>query len=189
MLTISESGASYFNWAHEEVPAIENWHLDFFSQQPHINGIFATDFILNEADGEAYAFENNPRLGSCSCNFLPVENMAKRILTPVDTGKPYKDQLVKAPIDKTGNYILMNEIFKLLEPTYYDRPFESLGDFFSRLQSFFALLRHSRDPLIDGSDIMPFLMFNYFQMPTLLIDVLASGKHWKKVDFQIGKVV
>ena len=98
--------------------------------------------------------------------------MAKKILTPVDTGLSRKLQMIKAPVDETGNYILMNEVFKLLEPTYYDRPVESLGDFFSRLQSFFALLRHSRDPLIDGSDIMPFLMFNYFQVPTLLIDVL-----------------
>ena len=115
--------------------------------------------------------------------------MAKKILDPIDTGVSHQEQMVKAPVDETGCYILMNEVFKLLEPTYYDRPFESLGDFLSRLRTFFGLLRHSRDPLIDGSDIMPFLMFNYFQVPTLLIDVLASGKQWKKVDFQIGKVV
>lgn len=36
---------------------------------------------------------------------------------------------------------------------------------------------------------MPFLMFNYFQVPNLLIDTLMGGYKWKKVDFQIGKVV
>ena len=83
----------------------------------------------------------------------------------------------------------MNEIFKLIEPTYYDTPISSISDLFGRLKSFMKLVCSGKDPLIDGNDIMPFIMFNYFQVPVLLIDVLASGNQWKKVDFQIGKVV
>lgn len=46
------------------------------------------------------------------------------------------------PVEGDGfaTYILMNEIFKLIEPTYYSAPYVSISDFFSRLIAFFKLL-------------------------------------------------
>jgi len=32
-------------------------------------------------------------------------------------------------------------------------------------------------------------MINFFQVPMLLVDTLIAGRPWKKIDFQIGKVV
>ena len=189
LLSTSRSSPSHFNWKQEDVQQIEEWHLNFFSKQPDVSGIFTTDFILNRADNEVYAFENNPRLGSLSSLLLPVDNIAKQMLKPVDTGVSFKSQLLKPPMEQFETYILMNEVFKLIEPKYYDTPYESVGDFFGRLKSFMKLVTFGKDPLIDGNDIMPFVMFNYFQVPVLLIDVLVSGNQWKKVDFQIGKVV
>lgn len=80
-------------------------------------------------------------------------------------------------------YILMNEIFKLIEPTYYSEPYTGFGDICARVCNFFKLVARAQDPLCDGADIMPFLMFNYFQVPNLLIDTLMGGYQWKKVDF------
>lgn len=69
----------------------------------------------------------------------------------------------------------MNEIFKLIEPTYYSSPYASFNDFCQRLSGFIRLVVTAQDPLIDGADIMPFFMFNYFQVPNLLIDTLIDG--------------
>ena len=77
LLTTSESSPSHFNYKQTDNHKIEEWHLNFFSKQPDVSGIFTTDFILNRSDGEVYAFENNPRLGSLSSLLLPVDNIAK----------------------------------------------------------------------------------------------------------------
>ena len=37
-------------------------------------------------------------------------------------------------------YILMNEIFKLIEPTYYSEPYVSFGDICARFSSFMTLV-------------------------------------------------
>merc|ERR1711907_164354 len=103
-------------------------------------------------------------------------------MTPVDTDKPVQ---ITMPVEGSGfaTYILMNEVFKLIEPTYYAEPFKDLSDCVARLGAFLKLLAFAQDPLIDGADPMPFLMFNYFQVPHLLMDVLRGGHQWKKVDF------
>lgn len=46
------------------------------------------------------------------------------------------------PVEGDGfeTYILMNEIFKLIEPTYYSKPYVSMSDFFTRLSAFSKLL-------------------------------------------------
>jgi len=190
MLTMSKSSASHFNYEHIDMPCIRTWHQDFFGKQPDVHGLFTIDFILSDRDGLPYAFECNPRLGSLSSLLLPVENIVDVIMRPIDKDKSLHEQL-NMPKEGSGfeTYILMNEIFKLIEPTYYSEPFANFADVCTRTKGFFNLVTRAKDPLIDGADIMPFLMFNYFQVPNLLIDTLIGGNQWKKVDFQIGKVV
>lgn len=46
------------------------------------------------------------------------------------------------PVEGDGfqTYIMMNEIFKLIEPTYYSTPYAGLSDFATRLIEFIKLL-------------------------------------------------
>ena len=45
------------------------------------------------------------------------------------------------------------------------------------------------DPIFDPEDMLPFIMIHFFQMPFLLLDTFVAHRPWKKIDFQIGKVV
>ena len=184
LLTMSKSSASHFNYEHIDMPCIRKWHQEFFGKQLDVTGLFTTDFILSNKNGKLYAFETNPRLGSLSSLLLPIEDVAEVIMKPTDSGIGLNKQMTM-PEEGTGfeTFILMNEIFKLIEPTYYSEPFADLSDFYGRLSGFFRLVATANDPLIDGGDIMPFLMFNYFQVPNLLIDTFMEGCPWKKVDF------
>jgi len=42
---------------------------------------------------------------------------------------------------------------------------------------------------LDPRDPLPFLLRNHLQLPMLLLDTLAENNEWKKLDFNIGKVV
>ena len=128
-----------------------------------MHGIFTTDFIMSDRDGKPYPIETNPRLGSMCSLLIPVENIVDVIMAPIDKDKSVHSQLIM-PKEGSGfeTYILMNEIFKLIEPTYYSQPYESFTDICTRVKNFMWLVVKAQDPLIDGADIMPFIMFNYF---------------------------
>ena len=73
LLTMSKSSASHFNYEHIDMESIRVWHEKFFSKQRDVNGIFTTDFLMNEDNGKIYPIETNPRLGSLFSLFLSVD--------------------------------------------------------------------------------------------------------------------
>lgn len=90
LLTMSKSSASHFNYEHINMESIRVWHEKFFSKQRDVNGVFTTDFLMNEDNGKIYPIETNPRLGSLFSLFLSVDAdkiINETILKPIDMTK------------------------------------------------------------------------------------------------------
>jgi len=182
MYTVTRSSASCFNWYIEENEKIKTW-MHNFARRLKINGIFTNDFIVDKHDGIPYAIECNPRLGSQVSLFHGNKNMADII-----TGNYPQKQI--EPISKKSTYTLLNEIFVLLDPTYYaDEEMGQNKALLERLCNFMNTIMQGCDPIFDEEDLLPFFMINFFQMPILLLDTAINNRPWKKIDFQIGKIV
>jgi hypothetical protein len=146
-----------------------------------ISGCFTNDFIVDKHDGVAYAIECNPRLGSQVSLFHSNKDMAEIIM-----GNHSKKKI--EPVSRVPTYTTFNELFVLLDPNYYAEEGQNVS-FPARLSNFLTTIKEGCDPIFDAEDMLPFFMINFFQMPCLLIDTAISNRPWKKIDFQIGKVV
>jgi len=176
----TKSSSSCFNWKHDGSDQIKEWNLSF-AKKLKITGIFSIDFILDKHDGIAYAIECNPRLHSLVSLFHANDNMADVIMG-------HCPQKHIEPVSKMATYTTFNELFILLDPAYYadiNHKVNVLG----RLQNFVKTIREGYDPILDEEDLLPFFMINFFQIPVLLYDTYCANRPWKKIDFQIGKVV
>ena len=111
LYTCTKSTASCFNWNHEDNQQIKAW-ADGFAKKLKIDGIFTNDFIIDKYDGVAYAIECNPRLGSQVSLFHSQQDMADVIL-----GK-HAVKMVE-PKGDVPTYTTLNELFVLLDPSYY----------------------------------------------------------------------
>jgi len=157
--------------------------MQTFAKNLKINGIFTNDFIVDKHDNVAYAIECNPRLGSQVSLFHSNENMAEIIL-----GNHPQKQV--EPKSSVPTYTTFNDLFVVLDPDHYAD--EELGQNVglpARLWNFVKTVRGGCDPIFDEEDMMPFFMLHFFQMPVLLLDTAVANRPWKKIDFQIGKVV
>jgi len=180
--TVSKASASCFNWRMEQNEQIKNW-MYTFANKLEINGIFTNDFIVDKNDGIPYAIECNPRLGSQVSLLHANTNMADAII-----GLHSLNQI--EPVPGTSTYTTLNEVFVLLDPVNYaDKEFGQDKDLIGRLCNITRTLIEEVDPIFDEEDLLPFFMINFFQMPMLLIDTAIANRPWKKLDFQIGKVV
>ena len=56
------------------------------------------------------------------------------------------------------------------------------------LTSLKGLLR-GKDAIFDWRDPLPFLFVHHLQIPTLLLRDLREQRGWKRIDFNIGKLV
>jgi len=180
--TVSKSSASCFNWRMEQNEQIRNWMYSF-ADKLDINGIFTNDFIVDKHDGIPYAIECNPRLGS-QVSLLHATTKMADVITGLHAQKQIQ------PVFGTQTFTTMNEVFVLLDPdNYADKEFDQDKDFIGRLSRIIRTLTEQCDPIFDEEDLLPFFMINFFQMPMLLIDTAIANRPWKKLDFQIGKVV
>merc|ERR1712232_328938 len=154
-----------------------------FAKKIKINGIFTNDFIVDKHDGIPYAIECNPRLGSQVSLFHANENMADII-----TGNHPQKQI--EPSSSKFTYTMLNEVFVLLDPVYYaDEDMGQNKAVLGRIRNFTNTIMKGCDPIFDEDDLLPFFMINFFQIPILLINTAIATRPWKKIDFQIGKVV
>ena len=101
----------------------------------------------------------------------------------------HKNKMVEPSSDKP-TFTTLNELFVLLDPSYYaDEELNQNVSLDLRLVNFIKNLLTGCDPIFDEKDMLPFFMINFFQMPMLLMDTAIANRPWKKIDFQIGKVV
>jgi len=154
-----------------------------FAENLKINGIFTNDFIVDNNDGVPYAIECNPRLGSQVSLLHGTPNMADIII-----GLHPQKQI--EPASDASTYTTLNELFVLLDPeNYADEAFGQNKALTGRISNLIRTLMKENDPIFDEEDMLPFFMINFFQMPMLLLDTAIANRPWKKLDFQIGKVV
>jgi len=180
--TISKASGSCFNWYMVPNDKIKNW-MHTFADNLEINGIFTNDFIVDKNDGIPYAIECNPRLGSQVSLLHATPNMADIII-----GLHPQKQI--EPEIGTSTFTTMNELFVLIDPeNYADEVFGQNKALVGRLFNIIRAMTEQKDPIFDEEDMLPFFMINFFQMPLLLLDTAIANRPWKKLDFQIGKVV
>lgn len=110
--------------------------------------------MIEASTGEAFAIENNPRLGSNLATFILNTKMGESIL----------DQSNKTvyPVLDVSTYNIYNDWFRLVWPEYYG--YEKDLNLFAvqRLFNFIYSVFFKYDMILDGDDIMPFIALGYF---------------------------
>ncbi len=161
------SSAFQLNYASVDHPAIEAWVTAFVGALA-ITGQVSFDFIQN-ADGEVFAIECNPRAHSAITMFYDQPDMARAYLEDdVPTLRP-------SPSSRP-TYWTYNELWRVLS-----HPRTAL----ERLR----VMWHGKDAIFDLDDPLPFFMVHHLHMPSLLLHNLRRRKPWIRIDFNIGKLV
>ncbi len=161
-----ESSASQLNYAAVDKPEIRSW-VETFVSGLGVTGQFSFDFI-EDADGQVYAIECNPRTHSAITLFHNHPGVASAYLEP--------DRPVITPLPGARpTYWIYHEVWRLL--THRGRR--------DRIKA----ILHGKDAIFAWWDPLPYLMVHHLQIPALLIDNLRRRRGWTKIDFNIGKLV
>jgi hypothetical protein len=161
-----ESSAVQLNYAFADRPAIHTW-VTRFAGALGITGQVSFDFI-EAADGQVYAIECNPRTHSAITMFHDHPELAAAYL-----GDHHRE-IVPLPTS-TPTYWIYHELWRLLRGP----------DRLRRLR----VIARGRDAIFAGWDPLPYLGVYHLQIPALLIDNLRHRKGWRRIDFNIGKLV
>ena len=88
------------------------------------------------------------------------------------------------PLSGVSTYTTLNELFVLLDPSYYaDEELDQNVNLSLRLVNFLKTILTGTDPIFDEKDMLPFFMINFFQMPMLLFSTAFANRPFKKIDF------
>jgi predicted ATP-grasp superfamily ATP-dependent carboligase len=163
----AESSAFQINYEMVDKPEIEAWVRDFVGEL-EFTGQVSFDF-MEASDGRVYAIECNPRTHSAITMFHDHPGLADAYLdddvagiTPLAGSKP--------------TYWIYHELWRLIT-----EPVNALP----RLHTIFR----GKDAVFDWNDPLPFLLLHHLQIPWLLVQSLARGQDWIRIDFNIGKLV
>ena len=168
-----ESSAFQVNYEMVEKPAIRAW-VETFVKAQGLTGQVSFDFI-EEADGQVFAIECNPRTHSAITMLYDHPGVAAAYL-----GDGYADTLsarrvvVPTPTSRP-TYWLYHELWRLLTgPERADR---------------LSTVLAGKDAIFDPADPLPFFVEHHVQIPWLLVQNLRRRGSWIRVDFNIGKLV
>lgn len=161
-----ESSAVQLNYRYVHKPEIRSW-VERFAQATGVTGQISFDFIEG-ADGRPHAIECNPRTHSAITMFHDHPDVAHAYLTdghPTITPMP----------DSTPTYWIYHELWRLLRGP----------DRLRRLR----VIARGRDAIFASWDPLPYLGVYHLQIPALLISNLRQRRGWRRIDFNIGKLV
>jgi predicted ATP-grasp superfamily ATP-dependent carboligase len=161
-----ESSAVQLNYAHVDKPEIRSW-VQCFVHALQLSGQVSFDFI-EDAGGQVYAIECNPRTHSAITMFHDHAALARAYLTD---GYP---EITPRPSARP-TYWIYHELWRLLRGPHRWR----------RLQ---VILRGT-DAVFAFWDPLPYLALHHLQIPALLVDNLRRRRGWTRIDFNIGKLV
>ncbi|MDG4666188.1 ATP-grasp enzyme [Mycobacterium sp. 236(2023)] len=161
-----ESSAFQVNYAHVDKPEIQSW-VNTFVAGLGLTGQVSFDFI-EDADGDAYAIECNPRTHSAITMFYDDGRVAPAYL---EAGHPR----IVPDADARATYWIYHEVWRLL--TQKDRR--------KRLRTILS----GKDAIFDRNDPLPYLLVHHLQIPSLLMHNLRRRRGWSRIDFNIGKLV
>jgi predicted ATP-grasp superfamily ATP-dependent carboligase len=168
-----ESSAFQVNYEHVDEPEIEDWVRKFVGDL-NVSGQVSFDFIRAGDDGRIYAIECNPRTHSAITIFRDSVAVTEAYLGCAESTVAMPSAASSKP-----TYWLYHELWRIL--TNLVRP----KIVYERVQ----VLVQGRDAVFDWRDPLPFLMLHHFQIPLLLITDIWLQKGWKRIDFNIGKLV
>lgn len=154
-------------------PEIKKW-VEEFCKAKKITGCICFDFIEDDASGEVYCIECNPRLHSAITSYHMQANLERAIRGAMEDQSQLSEP-AEPPISSTHVYWLYNEIakFALFQ--------QSLGEFINTLWT-------GKDAVFDASDPWPFFMLNHCQMPIMLFRAVISGKRWNITNYCLGQL-
>lgn len=167
------SSAFQINYEHKNILDIENW-VRQFGIGMKLTGQASFDFIRANDDGQFYAIECNPRTHSAITLFCDWKQLAGAYIDQ----NTHAETVIPRAKDKS-TYWFYHEIWRIL--CSLNRPHYVL----QRVKTIYR----GRDAVFDQNDPLPFLMLHHWHIPLLLCRSLWSGKSWKKIDFNIGKLV
>jgi hypothetical protein len=160
-----ESSAFQLNYAMADVPEIDAWVRRFVGALG-LTGQVSFDFIRT-GDGRLFAIECNPRTHSAITMFYDHPDVARAYL---------QDGVAEIRPIGRPTYWLYHELWRLVTRPRHAR---------RRLRT----IASGKDAIFDWADPLPFLLVHHAQIPSLLLDNLRRGKHWVRIDFNIGKLV
>lgn len=161
-----ESSPAQVNYHNVDKPEIHLW-VETFVKNLNLSGQVSFDFIESR-DGRVYAIECNPRTHSAITMFHDHPELAAAYL---DDGHP----LVTPNHDARPTYWIYHELWRLLRHP-------------GRRKTLATILR-GRDAIFTRWDPVPYLMVHHLQIPALLWANLRTRKGWRRIDFNIGKLV
>ncbi|MEL6813990.1 MAG: ATP-grasp enzyme [Cyanobacteria bacterium J06598_3] len=168
-----ESSAFQVNYKSVDKPEITDWVRQFAAGLT-LTGQASFDFIEAYDDGKVYAIECNPRTHSAITMFYNEPAVAAAYLGTSPLSAPVQPRPNSQP-----TYWIYHEIWRLLKCLHRPRAARE------RLNIIFE----GKDAIFDWRDPLPFLMVHHWQIPLLLLQNLAQGKGWIRIDFNIGKLV
>ncbi len=161
------SSASQLNYEMVEEPEIAAWVARFVGALK-LTGQVSFDFIRG-CDGRIYAIECNPRTHSAITMFYDHPDVARAYLdsdvatlTPRSASRP--------------TYWLYHELWRLLRHP-------------SRAGQTLRRIARGKEAIFAWDDPLPFLMVHHAQIPALLVANLRRRRSWRRIDFNIGKLV
>ncbi|MGT2427381.1 hypothetical protein [Amnibacterium kyonggiense] len=162
-----ESSAFQLNYAHVDKPEIEAWVRRFVAGLG-LTGQVSFDFIETD-DGRQVAIECNPRTHSAITMFYDHPGVADAYLEPGDT------TITPTPSSRATHWTYHEVWQAVLRPASI--PLRAVR------------LLTGKDAIFDRRDPMPFLAEHHLQIPLLLLGNLRRLKPWRRIDFNIGKLV
>ena len=165
----NEASLSCLSYGHIESKEIWSW-VQKFCKETGCSGQLCFDYMRDNADGQLYSIECNPRTSTVITEFHDHPGLAEAFTNPEKvqgTIKPFDDS---PPV-----YWFWNEIAMLV--TTRDFP------------DWWKTVTTGVDATFDPSDPLPFFGLHYMQIPVLLLRNIWTGRPWKKIDLCIGKVV
>ncbi|GAQ84998.1 hypothetical protein KFL_002160080 [Klebsormidium nitens] len=167
----ADTKAELNNFRYGQVDSTQMWEwVTAFCAAGKYTGNLCFDFIQDTHDGLLYPTECNPRISSINTQFHDHPALATAFTDPESIGKCLKPMPGSAHI-----YWWWGEFWTAVTG----------GDY----ATWWHLVTAGKDGVFDLDDPLPFLFYNYLQIPVLLMRNVLGGNPWKKIDFCIGKLI
>ncbi len=170
-----ESSAFQVNYAHVHHPAIEQWVATYVAKEK-LTGQYSFDFIVDR-QGNIFPIECNPRTHTAITAFYNTTRLAESYLAEKHSKDETSTFVVPEPNAKP-TYWLAHELHRIVKPLPGETSLHAL-----------KRIRDGKEAVYESWDPKPFLMLHYVHIPYLLLDALRRGSKWKRIDFNIGKIV
>ncbi|WKN41860.1 hypothetical protein [Tunicatimonas pelagia] len=174
-----ESSAFQVNYAHVHKPTIEQWVATYVGKE-RLTGQYSFDFI-EEQQGNIFPIECNPRTHTAITTFYNTTRLAESYLAKQDTSEEQnldKSTSVVPEPNAKPTYWLAHELHRIFRPLAGETSLHAV-----------KRIWRGKEAVYDPADPRPFLMLHYVHIPYLLLGLLRRGSKWKRIDFNIGKIV